>query len=89
MTQQQPTPNPGFTPTWRYNPLKRQLQFWFSPVNALVFAQPFLDALAQADVPPFTFGEALQVASKEGVLAIGGWRNLGHEALSKLPISTR
>jgi hypothetical protein len=57
----------NFSPTWRYNPIKRQLQIWTSPVEALVFEESLLKAIS----------------------AMGLWRNCHHEALLKLPISTR
>jgi hypothetical protein len=56
----------GFSPTWRYNPVKRQLQIWISPVQCLAFGADVLAALTAQ-----------------------GWRNCHHEALIKLPISTR
>jgi hypothetical protein len=56
----------NFSPTWRYNPIKRELQLFTSPTQAIAFQESFLKELEKV-----------------------GWRNCHHEALIKLPISTR
>lgn len=79
----------SFVPTWRYNPLKHELQFWFSPTQAACYTEPVLKVLEKLPIMPVSLQEAVQAMQAGKVDAIGGWRNCSHEGFSKLPISTR
>jgi hypothetical protein len=80
----------AFTPNWRYNPIKHELQFWFSPTQAVAFQESLLKELEKLPLaPPMMFAEVVQLVGQGHIGAIGGWRNISHENLLKLPISTR
>lgn len=82
-----------FAPHWRYNPIKRQLQFWISPTQGLAFESSLLKELEKEPLVPAGFVDTMQIMQANEVrqekIPLGGWRNCSHEALIKLPISTR
>lgn len=79
-----------FAPSWRYNPLKHELQFWLSPTQAVAFQESLLKELEKLPLtPPMMFAEVMQFVSQGHIGAIGGWRNCNHQNLLKLPPSTR
>lgn len=78
-----------FSPSWRYNPLKHELQLWFSPTQAVAFEESLLKELEKLPLTNTNFVECMQLVSQGHIGAIGGWRNCSHQALLKLPPSTR
>jgi len=78
-----------FAPSWRYNPVKHQLQLLYSPTQGLAFEEGLLKVLEALPLTNTSFGECMQAMAQGQIGAIGGWRNCSHQALLKLPMSTR
>lgn len=88
--QQQP---PTFSPSWRYNPVKHQLQLLYSPTQGLAFEEGLLRVLEALPLTHTPFAECVEALNSGDLLrvatTVGGWRNCSHGALLKLPMSTR